>query len=203
MGGWHTHWGPTTTLQLPPAMFCLCTCAHLHFWPDHCIWTCLSVPAIPAPRAVWPTTSPKSPPSSWLMHPLSAHHHLPSPSGTPCMHACMHSESSRISAFGCIRPSLPAILEDFFHHKPALVAPFILWLEYLLCAHHTHFPIFQLLGTHVDLLFCQPGLGHFTACAPPRTPFCAPLHTSAHLRTPLHTFVLHLFWACHPYPTFL
>src|SRR6266436_410820 len=99
------------------------------------------------------------------------------------------------------RPSLPAILEDFFHHKPALVASFILWLEYLLCAHHTHFPIFQLPGTHVDPLFCQPG--PFTACAPPHAPFCAPLHTPAHLRAPLHTFVLHLSWACHPYLTFL
>ena len=48
-----------------------------------------------------------------------------------------------------------------------------------LCAHHTHFPTFQLLGTHVDPLFCQPG--PFTACTPPHTPFCAPLHTPAHL----------------------
>src|SRR5258707_758856 len=56
------------------------------------------------------------------------------------------------------------------------------WLEYLLCAHHTHFPIFQLLGTHVDPLFCQPG--PFMACTPPCAPFCAPLHTSAHLHTP-------------------
>src|SRR5258708_24031053 len=79
-----------------------------------CIWTRLSIPAIPAPRAVWPTTGPKGHPSGWLVHPLSAHHHLPSPSGTPCMCAHMHSESGRISAFGCIHPSLPAILEDFF-----------------------------------------------------------------------------------------
>src|SRR5258708_5407759 len=28
LGGWHTHWRPTTTLQLPPAMFCSHTCAH-------------------------------------------------------------------------------------------------------------------------------------------------------------------------------
>src|SRR5258706_239878 len=85
---------------------------------------------------VWPTTGPKGHPSGWLVHPLSAHHHLPSPSGTPCMRTRTHSESGRISTFGCICPSLPAILEDFFHHKPALVASFILWLEYLLCAHH-------------------------------------------------------------------
>src|SRR5258707_7734304 len=79
-----------------------------------CIWTRPSVPAIPAPGAVWPTTGPKGHPSGWLVHPLSAHHHLPSPSGTPCMRVHTHSKSSRISAFGCIRPSLPAILEDFF-----------------------------------------------------------------------------------------
>src|SRR5258708_564189 len=35
LGGWDTHRRPTTTLQLPPAMFCLCTCAHLHLSPDH------------------------------------------------------------------------------------------------------------------------------------------------------------------------
>src|SRR6266446_1295568 len=63
------------------------------------IWTRPSVPAIPAPGAVWPTTGPKGHPSSWLVHPLSAHHHLPSPSGTPCMHTHTHSESSHISAF--------------------------------------------------------------------------------------------------------
>src|SRR5260221_7460586 len=31
------HWPqrPTTTLQLPPATFCSCACAHLHLQPDH------------------------------------------------------------------------------------------------------------------------------------------------------------------------
>src|SRR6266436_3230691 len=116
-------------------------------------------------------------------------------------HLHTHSEPGCTATFGCAHPSMFPIAWRNFHHKPALVAPFILWLEYLLCAHHTHFPIFQLLGTHVDPLFCQPG--PFTACTPPRTPFCAPLHTPAHLRTPLHTFVLHLSWACHPYLTFL
>src|SRR5258708_23307334 len=81
---------------------------------SRCIWTRPSIPAIPAPRAVWPTTGPKGHPSGWLVHPLSAHHHLPSPSGTPCMRVRTHSESGRISAFGCVCPSLPAILEAFF-----------------------------------------------------------------------------------------
>src|SRR5258707_14710594 len=89
-----------------------------------------------------------------------------------------------------------------FHHKPALVAPIILWLEYFLCAHHTNFPKFQLLGTCADL----PGPAFlptwpFTACAPPctsmhlHTPLCTFMHPSAHLCAPPHTpvqlFVLH------------
>src|SRR5258708_7212442 len=35
LGGWHTHWRPTTPLQLPPATFRSHTHAHLHLWPDH------------------------------------------------------------------------------------------------------------------------------------------------------------------------
>src|SRR5258708_12035387 len=81
---------------------------------SHHICTHPSIPAIPAPRAVWPTTGPKGHPSGWLVHPLSAHHLLPSPSSTPCMCACAHSKSGHISAFGHVHPSLPAILEDFF-----------------------------------------------------------------------------------------
>src|SRR5258705_2694244 len=69
---------------------------------------------------------------------------------------CTRSEPSCTATLGHARPSMFPIAWRNFHHKPALVAPFILWLEYLLCAHHTHFPIFQLLGTHVDLLSCQP-----------------------------------------------
>src|SRR5258707_622586 len=92
----------------------------------------------------------------------------------------------------------PNLLELPLNHNPALVAPFILWLEYLLCAHHTHFPIFQLPGTHVDPLFCQPG--PFMACTLPHAPFCAPLCTFVHHYTPLHSFSCSIFWACHPYP---
>src|SRR5258706_5596327 len=49
----------------------------------------------------------------------------------------------------CLSIHVSLCLEDFYH-KPALVAPIILWLEYFLCAHHTIFPNFQLLGTRVD-----------------------------------------------------
>src|SRR5258708_6550143 len=34
LGGWHTHWRPTTTLQLPLATFHPPTRAHLHLRPD-------------------------------------------------------------------------------------------------------------------------------------------------------------------------
>src|SRR5260221_12360494 len=46
LGGWDTHWRPTTTLQLPPAMFCSHAHAHLHLQPDHAAFgpTCLSLP---------------------------------------------------------------------------------------------------------------------------------------------------------------
>src|SRR5258708_29456467 len=77
-----------------------------------CIWTCPSIPAIPAPGAVWPTTRPKGHPSGWVLHPLTAHHHLPSPSGTLCMHTHVGSDSARISPFGHVHQPLPAILQD-------------------------------------------------------------------------------------------
>src|SRR5258708_14874022 len=34
LGGWHTHWRPTTPLQLPPETFRSCTCMPLHLRPD-------------------------------------------------------------------------------------------------------------------------------------------------------------------------
>src|SRR5258707_1300568 len=93
-----------------------------------------------------------------------------------------------------------------FHHKPALVAPIILWLEYFLCAHHTIFPKFQLLGTCVDPpgpTFCLPGpswLAHHLAH--PSTHLCTPPCTSAHLCAPLCNFRASLSRASHPYWTF-
>src|SRR5260221_32118 len=63
-----------------------------------------------------------------------------------------------------------------------------------MCPPHPFFH-FPTSGHPCGPTFCQPG--PFTACAPPRAPFCAPLHTPVHLCTPLHTFVLHLSWACH------
>src|SRR5258708_32235217 len=99
----------------------------------------------------------------------------------------------------CLSIHVSLCLEDFYH-KPALVAPIILWLEYFLCAHHTIFPNFQLLGTHVDpprpaFLPTWP----FMACTPPCTPFCTPPRTSVHLCAPLHTSV-HLCTSFHTPP---
>src|SRR5258708_14442900 len=88
----------------------------------------------------------------WLEYLLCAHH-LPSTSGN--IPHCTHTHAPAPSPAALphwdmpIHPCFP-LPGGIFHHKPALVAPFILWLEYLLCAHHTHFPIFQLPGTHVD-----------------------------------------------------
>src|SRR5258708_25908955 len=104
-------------------------------------------------------------------------------------HTHTHSEPGCTATFGHACPSMFPIAWRTFHHKPALVAPIILWLEYFLCAHHTKFPNFQLLGTCVDphrpaFLPTWP----FMACTPPCAPFHTPPCTSMHLCTPLHTF---------------
>src|SRR5260221_711550 len=140
----------------------------------------------------WSTFSPQASPSGLIYPMLGVPSMCPPPPITLQQYSTLHphphtrSEPRCPATFGHAHPSMFPIAWRNFHHKPALVASFILWLEYLLCAHHTHFPIFQLPGTHVDPLFCQPG--PFTACTPPHAPFCAPLHTSAHLRAPLRTF---------------
>src|SRR5258707_14608277 len=106
------------------------------------------------------------------------------------LHLHTHSEPGCTATFGHAHPSMFPIAWRTFHHKPALVAPIILWLEYFLCAHHTIFPNFQLLGTCADLH--RPAFlptWPFMACTPPCTPFCAPPCTSMHLCTPLHNFL--------------
>src|SRR5258705_6903231 len=100
------------------------------------------------------------------------------------LHLCTHSEPGCTPTFGRAHPSMFPFAWRNFHHKPSLVAPIILWLEYFLCSHHTIFPNFQLPGTHADpprpaFLPTWP----FTAC----TPFFVPPHTSAHLFTSLRT----------------
>src|SRR5258708_10149265 len=74
------------------------------------------------------------------------------------LHPRTRSEPSCTATLGHAHPSMFPIAWRNFHHKPALVASFILWLEYLLCANHTHLPIFQLLAIHVIPLFSHPAL---------------------------------------------
>src|SRR5258708_28824764 len=75
------HHSPAT----PGNISLTCTCPPPSLARSHHIWTCPSIPAIPAPTAGWPATGPKGHPSSWLVHPFRAHPHLPSPSGPPCL----------------------------------------------------------------------------------------------------------------------
>src|SRR5258708_6616226 len=146
-------------------------CVELCVWPPpnphhaHCAKSqspCICTLALEAPScSVGALTMCPPPPINLWQH--SALH--------PHLHA--HSEPSCTATFGCAHPSMFPIAWRTFHHKPALVAPIILWLEYPLCAHHTNFPNFQLPGTHADLH--RPAFlptWPFTACAPPCTPFC-------------------------------
>src|SRR6266446_1775036 len=155
----------------------------------HChIWTCLSNHVSHCLEEFSPQTSP-----SGISYPMVG---VPSMCPPPPInlrqystlhpHPRTRSEPGCTATLGRARPSMFPIAWRNFHHKPALVASFILWFEYLLCAHHTHFPIFQLPGTHVDPLFCQPGpsqLAHHLTH--PSVHLCTPLHTFTHPCTPL------------------
>src|SRR5258708_3547734 len=167
---------PYTSHQPPAILHTALAPVHTLRARLHChIWMCLSNHVshcleefspqtspcgISYPMVGVPSMCPPPPINLWQYSTLHLH-----------PHTC--SEPSCTATLGHAHPSMFPIAWRNFHHKPALVAPFILWLEYLLCAHHTHFPIFQLPGTHVGPLFCQPG--PFTACTPACTPFCAPL----------------------------
>src|SRR5260221_1061748 len=137
-----------------------------------CIWTCPSIPAIPAPGAVWPTTGPKGHPSGWLVHPLSAHHHLPSPSSTPCMCMCIPNLATFLHLDMSIHPCQPS-----WRTFSPLISPSgsNFPMGGVLGTHHTLFPPFQLLHIHAHPLWPTwppPGL-----CAH----LCTLPHTSAHL----------------------
>src|SRR5258708_40176670 len=136
----------------------------------------------------------------WCTHYVPTTSHQPLATFRTAPHLCTHSEPGCTATFGCACPSMFPIAQRTFHHKPALVAPIILWLEYFLCAHHTNFPNFQLPGTCADPLFCLPGpswLAHHLAhpSAHLRTPpctsahLCAPLCISMHLCAPLCNFL--------------
>src|SRR5260221_2184763 len=185
----------------------------VHCWNVHvelCVWPppnlhhahhaktqspCICTLALEAPSCLVGALTMCPPPPINLRHHSTLHPHLHT-----------HSEPGCTATCGCACPSMFPFAWRNFHHKPALVAPIILWLEYFLCTHHTIFPKFQLLATRADLpgpaFFCIPGpswLAHHLAhpsvhlCTPLRTfahpsaHLCAPLCTSVHLRAPLCT----------------
>src|SRR5258706_15621553 len=76
-------------------------------------------------------------------------------------------------------PSMFPIAWRTFHHKPALVAPIILWLEYFLCAHHTKFPTSGCLCGPAQTCFFA-----YLALHGLHTTLHTLLCTSAHLCTP-------------------
>src|SRR5258708_3705488 len=70
LGGWHTHWRPTTTLQLPPATFRLRARTHLHLQPDRAAFgpPRLSLP-FQHPGQFGPPLAPKAIlPVGWCTH---------------------------------------------------------------------------------------------------------------------------------------
>src|SRR5260221_9730984 len=91
LGGWHTHWRPTTTPQLPPAMFHLCACAHLHLQPD-CAAFGPAHPSLPFqhPGQFGPPLAPKAIfPVGWCTHYVpTTTSHLP-PALCACACACV------------------------------------------------------------------------------------------------------------------
>src|SRR5258708_4987521 len=163
-------------------------CVELCVWPPpnphhaHCAKSqspCICTLALEAPSCLVGALTMCPPPPINLQHHSALHPHLRTHSEPGCTATCGHA-----------RPSMFPFAWRNFHHKPALEAPIILWLEYFLCAHHTIFPKFQHLGTRADLP--RPAFlptWPFMACAPPSAPFCTPPCTSAHLCTPLRTLL--------------
>src|SRR5258705_56622 len=83
--------------------------------------------------AHWPSSHP-----SMVGAPLCAHHTPPInlwQYSTLHPHPCTRSEPGCTATFGCACPTMFPIAWRNFHHKPALVASVILWLEYLLSVH--------------------------------------------------------------------
>src|SRR5260370_19444721 len=101
----------------------------------HPICTMHTMPIHEVPTyAHWPSSHP-----SMVGAPLCAHHTPPInlwQYSTLHLHPRTHSEPGCTATFGCACPTMFPIAWRNFHHKPALVASVILWLEYLLCAHH-------------------------------------------------------------------
>src|SRR5258705_9802703 len=177
--GWCTHYVPTTSHQ-PLAIFCTAPAPPhtLRAWLHCHIWTCLSIHVSHCLEDFSPQTSP-----SGIIYPMVG---VPSMCPPPPInlwqystlhpHPHTHSKPGCTATFGCACPTMFPIAWRNFHHKPALVASVILWLEYLLCAHHlpsTSFHLPHCTCTH-PLTQTLPSLPHSHIHIHP----CSPLPTS-------------------------
>src|SRR5258708_17468137 len=152
---------------------CFVHCWNVHV--EHClrlhpICTMRTMPIHEVPTyACWPSSHP-----SMVGAPLCAHHTPPinlQQYSTLHLHPHTRSEPGCTATFGRASPTMFPIAWRNFHHKPALVASVILWLEYLLCSHHLPSPICNL--PHCPLTSpsapTSPPLPH---CTTPFTPRC-------------------------------
>src|SRR5258707_8029657 len=155
---------PPTHISTPVPKGALCTVGMSVLSPVsslHPICTMCTMPIHKVPTyAHWPSSHP-----SMVGTPLCAHHTPPInlwQYSTLHLHPCTHSKPGCTATFGCACPTMFPIAWRNFHHKPALVASVILWLEYLLCAHH-------LPSTSVNIPHC-------TCTHPPAPNLAAPPH---------------------------
>src|SRR5258707_8410689 len=107
--------------------------------------------------------SPQTSPSGTIYPMVGVPSMCPPPPINPQQYSTLHlhprprSEPSCTATLGRACPSMFPIAWRNFHHKPALVASFILWLEYLLCAHHlpstsSNIPHYTHTHTHTPTL---------------------------------------------------
>src|SRR5260221_14660114 len=100
------------------------------------------------------------------------------------LHLRTCSEPGCTATLGRACPSMFPIAWRNFHHKPALVASVILWLGYLLCAHHPPFTSCNTPGCTGTLTPAQPAaaLPHLDTPVHP----CSPLHGGVYTTNPPH-----------------
>src|SRR5258708_14727032 len=126
-----------------------------------------------------PTTSPKGHPSGWLVHPLSAHHHLPSPSGTLCM--CVHAHVPNPAAFLHLDMSICPCQPSCRTFSP-LTTP--TGSNFPMGGVPPRYPPHPISTFPTFVHTCAPTLAN---PAPTWAP-CPPAHPSAHLHTPCTSF---------------
>src|SRR5258708_31455382 len=194
LGGWHTHWRPTTTLQLPPAMFHLCACAHLHLQPDRAA-VGPAHPSLPfqhlgqfgpplAPKAIFPV--------GWCTHYVPTTSHQPpaifhtAPAPTHLLRARLHCHIGM-----CLSIHVSHCLEEFSPQTSpsGIIYPMVGVPS--MCPPHpfSHFPT----SVHP----CGPAF--FANLAPSRLAHHL-AHPSVHLCTPLRTFAHPCTPLCFTFP---